>query len=68
MFLVTAGLRLSHVPAKRIPDLLAEAVSNGNIEIELLKTLIAKYSNISEESLPDDYVFWKLKVLMTITA
>jgi len=49
--------RIGTVPAKRIPDLLAEAASNGNIEIELLKTLTAKYSNISEESLPDDYYY-----------
>jgi len=49
--------RIGTVPAKRIPDLLAEAVRNGNIEKELLKTLIAQYSNISEESLPGDYYY-----------
>jgi len=39
------------VPAKRIPDLLAETLSGG-----VLKTLIAKYSDVSEE-LPDDYYY-----------
>ncbi|NIA17379.1 MAG: sulfite reductase, beta subunit (hemoprotein), partial [Planctomycetes bacterium] len=43
------------VPAKRIPDLLAEALSNGTVERELLINLTARYSNISEDSLPDDY-------------
>jgi len=49
--------RIGTVPAKGIPDLLAEAASNGNIEKELLKTLTAQYSNISEDSLPDDYYY-----------
>jgi len=45
------------VPAKRIPDLLVEAFSNGTVEKELLKSLVAKYSDISVESLPDDYYY-----------
>ncbi len=49
--------RIGTVPAKRIPDLLAEAVRNGNIEKELLKTLTAQYSDISEEPLPEDYYY-----------
>jgi sulfite reductase (ferredoxin) len=56
---IEAGAQLAEkigtVPAKRIPDLLAEAARGGSIEIELLKTLTARYSNISAESLPDDY-------------
>ncbi|MBA7705601.1 hypothetical protein ES703_114433 [subsurface metagenome] len=45
------------VPAKRIPDLLVEAFSNGTVEKELLKSLVVKYSDISVESLPDDYYY-----------
>jgi len=40
-----------------IPDLLDEATNNGNIEKELLKTPTAQNSNISENSLPDDYYY-----------
>ncbi len=48
--------RIGTVPAKRIPDLLAEAANNGSIEKELLKSLTVKYGQISEE-LPDDYYY-----------
>jgi sulfite reductase (ferredoxin) len=43
--------RIGTVPAKQIPDLLAETLSGGD-----LKTLTAKYGKISEE-LPDDYFY-----------
>ncbi|MBL7188743.1 MAG: sulfurtransferase TusA family protein [Phycisphaerae bacterium] len=43
------------VPAKRIPDLVAEALSNGTADKEMLKSLTAKYGDISAESLPDDF-------------
>jgi sulfite reductase (ferredoxin) len=43
------------VPAKRIPDMLAEALANGS-NGESLKKVIEKYSDISGE-LPDDYYF-----------
>ena len=49
--------RIGTVPAKQIPDLLAEATNNGKIEKELLRSLTAKYSNISEDSSPDDYYY-----------
>ncbi|MHC4744063.1 MAG: sulfurtransferase TusA family protein, partial [Planctomycetota bacterium] len=49
--------RLGTIPAKRIPDMLGEAFSNGNVDKEQLKNLTAKYSDISSESLPDDYYF-----------
>jgi sulfite reductase (ferredoxin) len=45
------------VPAKRIPDLLAEAFGNGTVDKERLKTLTAKYSDISAESLSEDYYY-----------
>lgn len=45
------------VPAKRIPDLLVEALSNGTVEKELLKSLVVKYSDISVESLLEDYYY-----------
>ncbi len=43
------------VPAKRIPDLVAEALSNGGLDKERLKALAAKYGDTSTESLPDDF-------------
>lgn len=56
---VEGGARLAEtmgaVPAKRIPDLVAEALSNGSIDKELLKTLTVKYGDITTESLPDDF-------------
>ena len=47
--------RIGTVPAKRIPDLVAEALSNGSVDKEQLKALTAKYGDISAESLPDDF-------------
>jgi sulfite reductase (ferredoxin) len=49
--------RIGTVPARRIPDMLDEAFSNGTVDKELLKDLTAKYSDISSESLPDDYYY-----------
>jgi len=49
--------RVGTVPAKRIPDLLAEAFGNGTVDKEQLKKLTAKYGDISAESLPDDYYY-----------
>ena len=43
--------KISTVPAKRIPDLLAETLNSENIE-----TLITKYDDVSGE-LPDDYYY-----------
>ncbi len=47
------------VPAKRIPDLLVEAFSNGAVDKELLKSLVVKSrrAGISVESFPDDYYY-----------
>ncbi|TKJ34400.1 MAG: sulfite reductase, beta subunit (hemoprotein) [Planctomycetes bacterium B3_Pla] len=45
------------VPAKRIPDLLAEAFGNGAVDKERLKSLTARYGDISVESLPEDYYY-----------
>lgn len=57
--MVEGGARLAEtigtVPAKRIPDLVAEALSNGSIDKEQLKALTAKYGDMSAESLPDDF-------------
>ncbi|MHC4338487.1 MAG: nitrite/sulfite reductase, partial [Planctomycetota bacterium] len=49
--------RIGTVPAKRIPDLLAEALRGGSIEKTQLKSFTAKYSDISERPLPDDYYY-----------
>ncbi|MHC4720384.1 MAG: sulfurtransferase TusA family protein, partial [Planctomycetota bacterium] len=49
--------RIGTVPAKRIPDLLAKALRGGSIEKTQLKSLTAKYSDISERPLPDDYYY-----------
>jgi sulfite reductase (ferredoxin) len=45
------------VPARRIPDLVAEALSDGGIDKKRLKDLAAKYGDISAESLPDDFYY-----------
>ncbi|MHC4568564.1 MAG: nitrite/sulfite reductase [Planctomycetota bacterium] len=45
------------VPARRIPDLVAEAISNGGIDKKRLKALAAKYGDTSAESLPDDFYY-----------
>ena len=45
---------IGSVPAKRIPDLLLEALSNG-VEGEQLKDLVAKYSDLGEGPLGEDY-------------
>lgn len=47
--------RIGTVPAKKIPDLLAEASNNGRIEKECIKTLIAQYDGTSE--VPDKYYY-----------
>ena len=49
------GKVVGTVPAKRIPDLLVEALSNGAVEAERLKKLVAKYSDLGEGPLPEDY-------------
>jgi sulfite reductase (ferredoxin) len=49
--------RIGTVPAKRIPDMLDEAYNSGAVDKELLKNLIAKYGDISSESLQDDYYY-----------
>jgi sulfite reductase (ferredoxin) len=49
--------RIGTVPAKRIPDLLLEALSNVTTDNELLKSLTAKYGDINMESLPEDYYY-----------
>ncbi|MFH1715716.1 MAG: sulfurtransferase TusA family protein [Planctomycetota bacterium] len=49
--------KIGTVPAKRIPDLLAEALSEGTPDEERLRTLTAKYGDISAESLPEDYYY-----------
>ena len=47
--------RVGTVPAKRIPDLLHEAASNGIIEDERLRNLTSLYGNIDENSLSEDH-------------
>jgi sulfite reductase (ferredoxin) len=49
--------RVGTISAKLIPDLLAEAFSNGTIDKKRLRRLVTKYSEVSEESLPDDYYY-----------
>lgn len=45
------------VPAKRIPDLVSEALSNGGLDKERLKALAAKYGDVTAGSLPDEYYY-----------
>jgi sulfite reductase (ferredoxin) len=49
--------KIGTVPAKRIPDFLAEALTKRPVEKKQMKDFIAKYSDISTQSLPDDYYY-----------
>ena len=50
--------RIGTVSAKKIPDLLAEATINGNIEKDMVQNLIDKYDIKNEkQTLPDDYYY-----------
>ena len=55
--------KIGTVPAKKIPELLAEAVNNGNIEKNILKNIIGKYDLKYEKlTIPDDYYYdWDSK-------
>jgi sulfite reductase (ferredoxin) len=49
--------RIATMPAKQIPDLLTEALSNKTIDKERLKSLAVRYSDISGKLLPEDYYY-----------
>jgi len=51
------GKRIGTVPAKKIPELLAEAFDAGEIKEEKLKNLVGQYSDFSSEHFPDDYYY-----------
>ena len=51
------GKRIGTVPAKKIPELLAEAFDAGEIKEEKLKNLIGQYSDFSSEQFPDGYYY-----------
>ena len=51
------GKKIGTVPAKKIPDLLAEAFDAGEIKEEKLKNLVGQYSDFSSEQFPDDYYY-----------
>lgn len=45
------------IPAKRVPDLLSETLRGGSVGKERLKGLVEKYSDVTGESLPEDYYY-----------
>ncbi|UCG59614.1 MAG: sulfurtransferase TusA family protein [Phycisphaerales bacterium] len=49
--------RVGTVPAKRIPDMLAEAFKQDASDPQLLTDLVQRYSNFSPDQLADDYYF-----------
>jgi sulfite reductase (ferredoxin) len=51
------GKRVGTVPAKKIPELLAEAFEGGEIKKEKLTNLIGQYSDFSSAQFPDDYYY-----------
>jgi len=51
------GKRIGTVPAKKIPELLAEAFDAGEIKEEKLKNLIGQYSDFSSAQFPNDYYY-----------
>ncbi|MBC8471595.1 MAG: sulfurtransferase TusA family protein [Planctomycetes bacterium] len=51
------GKRIGTVPAKKIPELLAEVFDAGEINEEKLKNRVGQYSDFSSEQFPDDYYY-----------
>jgi sulfite reductase (ferredoxin) len=49
--------RIGTVPAKKIPDLLAEAFEAGEIKKEKLKGLVEQYRDFSSVQFPEDYYY-----------
>jgi sulfite reductase (ferredoxin) len=49
--------RIGTVPARKIPDLLAEAFETGAIEKQQLKTLVQQHSDSISAQFPDDYYY-----------
>lgn len=49
--------KIGAVPAKRIPELLSEAFSNGTVERAQMEKLVEKYSDITSKPLPNDYFY-----------
>ena len=43
------------VPAKRVPDMVLEAWSDGKVDASRLEQLADKYGQVDADSLPDDY-------------
>ena len=46
---------IGSVPAKRVPDLLAEALDADTADIERMAALVARYADLGDAPLPDDY-------------
>jgi len=49
------GQKMGALPAKSIPDFLAELSATGPVDAERAKRLIAKYSELTSRGAPDDY-------------
>jgi sulfite reductase (ferredoxin) len=49
--------RIGTVPAKRIPDMLAEAFATGAIEKQQLKNVVQEYGDFASVQFPDDYYY-----------
>ena len=49
--------RIGTVPARKIPELLAEAFETGAIGKQQLKTLVQRYSDSISAEFPDDYYY-----------
>lgn len=49
--------RLGTVPARRIPDLVAESLALGRPDTEQLKSLVERYGDLSTKEPPEDYYF-----------
>jgi sulfite reductase (ferredoxin) len=51
------GKRIGTVPAKKIPELLADALEDGEVKKEKLKNLFGQYGDFSSTLFPDDYFY-----------
>ena len=47
--------RVGSIPARRVPDMVAEALATGATDAEQIEPLIARYADVSEGALPEDY-------------
>ncbi|MCD6394461.1 MAG: sulfurtransferase TusA family protein, partial [Planctomycetes bacterium] len=51
------GEKIGTVPAKRIPEIMAQVLETGSQDFDKLKQLVEKYSDFSSGDFPDEYFY-----------